>query len=63
VTYAALSQAIPVAPVSPQYGLPGAVLARLAHAVEVLRPGRRLHRGCGAVRDGAGRALSWPGCR
>ena len=38
VKYAAMSQGMPVAPVSPQYGLPGANLSRLAHAVEVLRP-------------------------
>lgn len=38
VKYAAMSQGMPVAPVSPQYGLPGANLARLAHAVEVLNP-------------------------
>lgn len=38
ITYAAMSQGMPVAPVSPQYGLPGANLARLAHACEVLKP-------------------------
>lgn len=38
VKYAAMSQGMPAAPVSPQYGLPGANLARLAHAVEVLKP-------------------------
>ncbi|MDP3745828.1 MAG: feruloyl-CoA synthase [Phenylobacterium sp.] len=38
IKYAAMSQGMPVAPVSPQYGLPGANLARLAHAVEVLHP-------------------------
>lgn len=38
ITYAATSQGMPVAPVSPQYGLPGAQLGRLAHAVAVLRP-------------------------
>jgi len=38
IKYAAMSQGMPVAPVSPQYGLPGANLARLAHAVEVLNP-------------------------
>lgn len=38
VTYAAMGQGMPVAPVSPQYGLPGANLARLSHACEVLRP-------------------------
>jgi feruloyl-CoA synthase len=38
MTYAAMSQGMPVAPVSPQYGLPGAHLARLSHACGVLRP-------------------------
>lgn len=38
ISYGAMSQGMPVAPVSPQYGLPGANLARLAHAVEVLKP-------------------------
>lgn len=36
--YAAMSQGTPVAPVSPQYGLAGANLARLTHACEVLHP-------------------------
>jgi feruloyl-CoA synthase len=38
VAYAAMSQGMPVAPVSPQYGLKGANLARLTHACEVLKP-------------------------
>ena len=38
IKYAAMSQGMPVAPVSPQYGLPGANLSRLQHAVEVLKP-------------------------
>lgn len=38
IAYAAMSQAMPVAPVSPQYGLAGANLARLAHACEALNP-------------------------
>lgn len=38
VSYGAMSQGMPIAPVSPQYGLPGANLTRLAHAVEVLKP-------------------------
>jgi feruloyl-CoA synthase len=38
ITYAAMSQGMPAAPVSPQYGLPGANLTRLAHAVELLKP-------------------------
>ncbi|MFN9849368.1 MAG: feruloyl-CoA synthase [Alphaproteobacteria bacterium] len=38
IAYAAMSQGMPVAPVSPQYGLPGANLARLTHACQVLNP-------------------------
>jgi feruloyl-CoA synthase len=38
VKYAAMSQGMPAAPVSPQYGLPGANLTRLSHAVQVLNP-------------------------
>jgi feruloyl-CoA synthase len=38
IKYAAMSQGMPAGPVSPQYGLPGADLARLAYAVEVLKP-------------------------
>lgn len=38
IAYAAMGQGMPVAPVSPQYGLPGANLARLGHACEVLNP-------------------------
>ena len=38
IAYAAMGQGMPVAPVSPQYGLPGANLARLAHACQVLNP-------------------------
>lgn len=38
IAYAAMSQGMPVAPVSPQYGLKGANLARLTHACEALRP-------------------------
>jgi len=36
--YAAMSQGMPVAPVSPQYGLKGARPERLARACEVLKP-------------------------
>jgi len=39
VAYAAMSQGMPVAPVSPQYGLKGANPERLARACEVLQPG------------------------
>lgn len=38
IAYAAMSQGMPVAPVSPQYGLAGANLARLTHAAQVLNP-------------------------
>jgi feruloyl-CoA synthase len=38
IKYAAMSQGMPVAPVSPQYGLKGANPARLTHACEVLQP-------------------------
>ena len=38
LAFAAMSQAIPVAAISPQYGLAGAILSRLAHAVDLLRP-------------------------
>lgn len=38
VAYAAMGQGMPVAPVSPQYGLAGANLTRLTHACEVLNP-------------------------
>ena len=38
VAYAAMSQGMPIAPVSPQYGLKNANPERLARACEVLRP-------------------------
>jgi feruloyl-CoA synthase len=38
IAFAAMSQAIPVAAISPQYGLGGAILSRLAHAVSVMGP-------------------------
>ena len=38
IAYAAMSQGMPVAPVSPQYGLAGANPARLTHACQVLNP-------------------------
>ena len=38
IAYAAMSQGVPIAPVSPQYGLKGANPERLARACEVLRP-------------------------
>ena len=39
LAFAAMSLGVPIAAVSPQYGLAGADLTRLAHAVAVLRPG------------------------
>lgn len=39
VAFAAMSLGVPVAAVSPQYGLAGADLSRLAHAVELIGPG------------------------
>jgi len=39
IAFAAMSQAMPIAAVSPQYGLAGADLSRLAHAVSLIRPG------------------------
>lgn len=38
ISYGAMSQGAPIAPVSPQYGLKGADLTRLQHAVERLKP-------------------------
>ncbi|ATQ41753.1 feruloyl-CoA synthase [Caulobacter mirabilis] len=38
IAYAAMSQAVAVSPVSPQYGLAGADLSRLAYACGVLKP-------------------------
>ena len=38
VTYAAMRAGLAAAPVTPQYGLPGADLSRLRHALELLRP-------------------------
>jgi feruloyl-CoA synthase len=38
IAYAAMSQGVPIAPVSPQYGLKGANPERLARACEVLKP-------------------------
>lgn len=38
IAYAAMSLGAPAAPVSPQYGLAGADLTRLAHAVERIKP-------------------------
>jgi feruloyl-CoA synthase len=38
IAYAAMSQGMPIAPVSPQYGLGGANPERLARALQVLKP-------------------------
>ena len=38
IAYAAMGQGMPVAPVSPQYGLKGANLSRLGHACSALNP-------------------------
>ncbi|MBV8684410.1 MAG: feruloyl-CoA synthase [Caulobacteraceae bacterium] len=39
LAFAAMSLGVPVAAISPQYGLAGADLSRLAHAVDLLAPG------------------------
>jgi feruloyl-CoA synthase len=39
IAFAAMSRGIPIAAVSPQYGLAGADLSRLAHAVRLIAPG------------------------
>jgi feruloyl-CoA synthase len=54
VKYAAMSQGMPAAPVSPQYGLPGAIVARLAHAVEVLKPAAVYTEDAALFADGLG---------
>ena len=38
IAYAAMGQGMPIAPVSPQYAMAGANLARLTHACDVLKP-------------------------
>ena len=40
IAYAAMSKRMPVAPVSPQYAMPGANLARLTHRSEERRVGK-----------------------
>jgi feruloyl-CoA synthase len=54
IKYAAMGQGMPVAPVSPQYGLKGANLARLAHAVEILKPAAVYSEDGGLFGDGLG---------
>ncbi len=39
IAFAAMALGVPIAAVSPQYGLAGADLSRLAHAVDLIRPG------------------------
>lgn len=39
IAFAAMSAGVPVAAISPQYGLAGADLSRLAHAVGIIKPG------------------------
>ena len=39
IAFAAMSLGVPIAAVSPQYGLAGADLSRLAHAVDLIGPG------------------------
>ena len=38
IAFAAMGRGIPIAAISPQYGLAGAVLSRLAHAVDLIGP-------------------------
>lgn len=52
MAYAAMSQGMPVAPVSPQYGLKGANLARLTHACAVLKPAAVFAEDVGLFADG-----------
>src|ERR1700744_6017131 len=52
IAYAAMSQGMPVAPVSPQYGLKGANLERLARACAGLRPGGGENEDPGRFADG-----------
>jgi len=52
VAYAAMGQGMPIAPVSPQYGLKGANPARLAHACDVLKPAAIYTEDAGLFADG-----------
>jgi len=54
IKYAAAGQAIPTAPVSPQYGLAGAILSRLTHAAELLNPVAVFTDDAAAFADGLG---------
>ncbi|MCR5873304.1 feruloyl-CoA synthase [Phenylobacterium sp. J426] len=54
IKYAAMSQGMPAAPVSPQYGLPGANLMRLEHACQVLRPAAVYTEDAALFADGLG---------
>ncbi len=52
ICYAAMSQGMPAVPVSPQYGLPGANLARLEHACALLKPAAVYVEDAGLFADG-----------
>ncbi|MFZ5717967.1 MAG: feruloyl-CoA synthase [Pseudomonadota bacterium] len=54
IAYAAMGQGLPVAPVSSQYGLPGANLGRLAHACEALNPAAVYTEDAALFADGLG---------
>lgn len=54
IAYAAMSQGMPVAPVSPQYGLAGANLTRLTHACGVLNPAAVYTEDAGLFAEGLG---------
>ena len=54
IAYAAMGQGMPVAPVSPQYGLPGANLTRLAHACAALNPAAVFTEDAALFADGLG---------
>jgi feruloyl-CoA synthase len=54
IAYAAMGQGMPVAPVSPQYGLAGANLTRLTHACQVLNPAAVYAEDAALFADGLG---------
>lgn len=54
ISYAAMSQGMPVAPVSPQYGMRGANLARLTQAYSVLGPSAVYTEDAALFADGVG---------
>ena len=57
IAYAAMGQGMPVAPVSPQYALAGANLARLTHACQVLNPAAVYTEDAALFADGLGAAI------